>query len=260
MWRSWKGEGSMNLKIKIMLAVQIPKVPDEVQPKFKGNYKSYEDITYMYYKYALAASFDVRKMTNKKMCMWNIIMNLCLKISCFLDTIDSLIHGKNRSLSIFLLRMLVPPKCTCSLLLLMVDTILLEARDLNCFISGTNAHMLVDKMTNGTKNVPNFSFDFRVENKQLNAIFWTDKTSQINYKEFGDVVSFDATFRSNRYDMVFVPFIGIDNHKKLCMWHITSKLPSKVSLDIVNYEEFNLQFNSLIWNSKLEEKDFEHGW
>ena len=47
----------------------IPKVPDEVQPKFKGNYKSYEDITYMYYKYALAASFDVRKMTNKKMCM-----------------------------------------------------------------------------------------------------------------------------------------------------------------------------------------------
>ncbi|CAI9296587.1 unnamed protein product [Lactuca saligna] len=29
----------------------IPKVPDEVKPKLKGHYKSYEDITNMYYKY-----------------------------------------------------------------------------------------------------------------------------------------------------------------------------------------------------------------
>ncbi|KAJ0742619.1 putative MULE transposase domain, FHY3/FAR1 family [Helianthus annuus] len=30
--------------------------------------------------------------------------------------------------------------------------------------------------------------------------------------EFGDVISFDATFMTNRYKMVFVPFTGIDNH------------------------------------------------
>ncbi|KAM0053935.1 putative transcription factor interactor and regulator CCHC(Zn) family [Helianthus debilis subsp. tardiflorus] len=31
---------------------------------------------------------------------------------------------------------------------------------------------------------------------------------------FGDVVGFDATYRSNKYDMVFVPFTGIDNHNR----------------------------------------------
>ncbi|PWA95078.1 FAR1 DNA binding domain, Zinc finger, SWIM-type, MULE transposase domain, FHY3/FAR1 family [Artemisia annua] len=35
-----------------------------------------------------------------------------------------------------------------------------------------------------------------------------------NYAAFGDVVSFDATFRSNRYNMVLVPFTGIDNHNR----------------------------------------------
>ncbi|GKA86370.1 protein FAR1-related sequence 5 [Tanacetum coccineum] len=32
--------------------------------------------------------------------------------------------------------------------------------------------------------------------------------------EFGDVVSFDATFKTNKYKMVFVPFTAIDNHRK----------------------------------------------
>nr|GEX26903.1 protein FAR1-related sequence 5 [Tanacetum cinerariifolium] len=33
-------------------------------------------------------------------------------------------------------------------------------------------------------------------------------------KEFGDVVSFDATFKTNKYKIVFVPFTVIDNHWK----------------------------------------------
>nr|GFB99927.1 protein FAR1-related sequence 5-like [Tanacetum cinerariifolium] len=32
----------------------------------------------------------------------------------------------------------------------------------------------------------------------------------------GDVVSFDATFRTNKYDFVFVPFTGI-NHNQKCV-------------------------------------------
>ncbi|KAI3496116.1 hypothetical protein L1887_38466 [Cichorium endivia] len=40
-----------------------------------------------------------------------------------------------------------------------------------------------------------------------------DETDKVYYKEFGDVISFDATFRTNKYGMVFVPFTAIDNHK-----------------------------------------------
>ncbi|XP_022031317.1 protein FAR1-RELATED SEQUENCE 5-like [Helianthus annuus] len=39
-----------------------------------------------------------------------------------------------------------------------------------------------------------------------------DGLCKLNYMEFGDVISFDATFKTNRYKMVFVPFTGIDKH------------------------------------------------
>ncbi|XP_076948867.1 protein FAR1-RELATED SEQUENCE 5-like [Bidens hawaiensis] len=36
--------------------------------------------------------------------------------------------------------------------------------------------------------------------------------SKKNYLAFGDIISFDATFKTNKYNMVFVPFTAIDNH------------------------------------------------
>ncbi|KAK1375343.1 hypothetical protein POM88_031536 [Heracleum sosnowskyi] len=35
-----------------------------------------------------------------------------------------------------------------------------------------------------------------------------------NYELYGDVVSFDATFDTNKYNMVFCPFTSIDKHEK----------------------------------------------
>ncbi|GKE68886.1 regulation of nuclear pre-mRNA domain-containing protein 1B, partial [Tanacetum coccineum] len=62
--------------------------------------------------------------------------------------------------------------------------------------------------------VPNFTFQYIVDNDELVAMFWTDEVAKYNYKEFGDIVSFDSTFNSNKYNMKFIPFIGIDNHGK----------------------------------------------
>ncbi|XP_071697519.1 protein FAR1-RELATED SEQUENCE 5-like [Rutidosis leptorrhynchoides] len=49
---------------------------------------------------------------------------------------------------------------------------------------------------------------------ELAGAFWANQASKENYKVFGDVVSFDSTFRINKYDMKFIPFTGIDNHKE----------------------------------------------
>ncbi|XP_023768352.2 protein FAR1-RELATED SEQUENCE 5-like [Lactuca sativa] len=87
-------------------------------------------------------------------------------------------------------------------------------RNLNCYIGGRDAKFLVDKMNDRKKNVPSFTFEYKVLNKRLNALFWADETAKHNYNSFGDVLSLDATFSMNKYDMVFVPFTGIDNHKK----------------------------------------------
>ncbi|GJT18797.1 regulation of nuclear pre-mRNA domain-containing protein 1B [Tanacetum coccineum] len=87
-------------------------------------------------------------------------------------------------------------------------------RDVNHFIGESDAQMLINKMENRTMYVPNFTFQYMVDNDELVAMFWADEVAKCNYKEFGDIVSFDATFNSNKYNMKFVPFIGIDNHGK----------------------------------------------
>ncbi|XP_071714396.1 protein FAR1-RELATED SEQUENCE 2-like [Rutidosis leptorrhynchoides] len=86
-------------------------------------------------------------------------------------------------------------------------------RDLNVFINATDSQMLVNKMEERKKYVPGFSFEYKLEKSQLHSIFWADEVAKCNYKEFSDVISFDATYRTNRYNLKFVPFTGIDNHR-----------------------------------------------
>ena len=74
-----------------------------------------------------------------------------------------------------------------------------HARDLNSHIGDSDAQMLINKMENRLKNVANFSFEYAVEDSQLNRLFWEDEMAKYNYKEFGDTISFDATFRTNKY-------------------------------------------------------------
>ncbi|GJU01449.1 protein FAR1-related sequence 5 [Tanacetum coccineum] len=66
----------------------------------------------------------------------------------------------------------------------------------NYYIGDSDAQMLISKMKNRKKYVSDFSFDYLVENDELVVIFWADEISKYNYREFCDVVSFDATFKT----------------------------------------------------------------
>nr|GEZ13896.1 hypothetical protein [Tanacetum cinerariifolium] len=70
-------------------------------------------------------------------------------------------------------------------------------RDVNAFIGESDTQMLINKMENKKKFMLNFTFHYKVENKELVAMFWADEVAKCNYKEFGDIISFDATFRIN---------------------------------------------------------------
>ena len=52
----------------------------------------------------------------------------------------------------------------------------------------------------------------RIEVKQFFFFFWVDATSRKDYKIFGDVVSFDITYTTNKYKMPLASFIGVNNH------------------------------------------------
>ena len=60
-----------------------------------------------------------------------------------------------------------------------------------------------------------FFFDYVANAKEgLHRVFWADALCRRNYFAFGDVVSFDATYGTNMYNLVFCPFTGIDHHKR----------------------------------------------
>ena len=60
-------------------------------------------------------------------------------------------------------------------------------------------------------------FIYKMETDETNAvrsIFWTDARARLDYKLYGEVISFDTTYSTNRYNMPFAPIIGINGHAK----------------------------------------------
>jgi hypothetical protein len=49
---------------------------------------------------------------------------------------------------------------------------------------------------------------------KLANCFWVDSRSRMAYKYFGDVVTFDPTYLTNKYKMPFVPFTGVNHHQQ----------------------------------------------
>ncbi|XP_050207227.2 protein FAR1-RELATED SEQUENCE 5-like [Mercurialis annua] len=49
-------------------------------------------------------------------------------------------------------------------------------------------------------------------NGRMTYFFWRDGRSKIDYDCFGDVVIFDTTYRTNRYNLICAPFVGVNHH------------------------------------------------
>ncbi|XP_076923955.1 protein FAR1-RELATED SEQUENCE 5-like [Bidens hawaiensis] len=84
---------------------------------------------------------------------------------------------------------------------------------LNCYIGEFDAEMIVKRLCVKKNFSSDYSFEYDVnDDRELIRVFWADEISKSNYLAFGDITSFDATFKTNKYKMVFVPFMEIDNH------------------------------------------------
>ncbi|GKB16560.1 FAR1-related sequence 5-like protein [Tanacetum coccineum] len=116
----------------------------------------------------------------------------------------------------------------------------------------------------------------RGEDKKLSGLFWADETAKRNYIAFGDIVGFDATFRTQKYFMVFVPFTGIVKpstmsikiaipkvfttaKQRLCMWHITEKFGDKLGSTLCQ-SGFLERINDIVWSKTLTPEQFELNW
>ena len=62
-------------------------------------------------------------------------------------------------------------------------------------------------------NDPEFSCVVEVDKEsKIKTLLWTNGRSKMQYHNFGDVITFDTTYKTNLYDMPFGLFVGVNNH------------------------------------------------
>ncbi|XP_040995103.1 protein FAR1-RELATED SEQUENCE 5-like [Juglans microcarpa x Juglans regia] len=88
-----------------------------------------------------------------------------------------------------------------------------KTRHLRLGASGAGAlrdyFMRMQYKNNGFFALINLGDDGRLKN-----VFWANPCSWAAYQYFGDVVTFDTTYLTNRYGMPFAPFVNVNHHEQ----------------------------------------------
>ncbi|KAK1396742.1 hypothetical protein POM88_006605 [Heracleum sosnowskyi] len=153
------------------------------------------------------------------------------------------------------------------------------SRDLKAYVGERDAQMIINKFKAKHASCESFYYAYDVDSEDhLTKLFWADAVARRNYELYGDAVSFDATFDTNMYNMVFCPFTGCPAMKqaipisfaatdefpatrhRLCMWHIMEKFPMKLGNYLCKETDFMEKMKKYIWSSTLEPAEFEKGW
>ncbi|KAL4313853.1 protein FAR1-RELATED SEQUENCE 5 [Arachis duranensis] len=78
---------------------------------------------------------------------------------------------------------------------------------------GGDTQILLDYLKSKQAKNPLFFYAVQGdEDRYMSNIFWADPKARTNYTYFGDTVTFDTTYRSNRYRLPFAPFTGVNHH------------------------------------------------
>lgn len=76
-----------------------------------------------------------------------------------------------------------------------------------------DAQLLVEIFMNMQEENPKFFYTLDLnEEHQLRNVFWVDAKGIDNYAHFGDVVSLDTTYITNKYKVPLVLFVGVNHH------------------------------------------------
>ncbi|XP_074315743.1 protein FAR1-RELATED SEQUENCE 5-like [Silene latifolia] len=173
-------------------------VESQFTPYVGQQFDSIEEAVQFYKMYALACGFDVRKYTTKKWRDGTIRLKLLLKIGATktYKMCKEHVNGfQNIGAS--------------------VTDFKNFHRDVKCYINDRDGQLFIDRFKNMEETRDDFFFDYEVDvDGSLIRAIWADGVGRRNYSIYSDAVSFDPTYSTNKYDMVFTPFTGVDNHKR----------------------------------------------
>lgn len=82
-------------------------------------------------------------------------------------------------------------------------------------IEGGDAQSLINHFKHKQAEDPNFFYSVQVDQcTRMTNFFWRDGRSKLDYDCFGDVLCFDTTFWTNKYNLICAPFVGVNHHWK----------------------------------------------
>ncbi|XP_076920560.1 protein FAR1-RELATED SEQUENCE 5-like, partial [Bidens hawaiensis] len=216
----------------------IPNVPSHEKPSIGLQFKTWDDAVAMYKAYAAKAGFDVRMstITWTKGAISHRYM-VCSKAGAprckDVDTMDTSSSASKRRHT----NIKVPGCNACIKLKVPSNSVGFEIYD---FIEAHNhelvsdynmdltrgrrqfwsvvAHRVQSSLKGGQHLVTGSKTDFKNHARNVRYCV-ADADAQMivdrcNYSMFGEVLAFDETYSTNRHDMIFVPFTGVDCHKK----------------------------------------------
>ena len=109
---------------------------------------------------------------------------------------------------------------------------------------GMDAQNVIELLRNRAKTDPEFyyrpMFD---EESRLCGLFWTDEIMKEDYNLFGDVLVFDTTYRTNKYEMICAPFVGVNNHWNNTMFGCAFLANEKHESFVWLFETFMIAMN-----------------
>jgi len=109
-------------------------------------------------------------------------------------------------------------------------------RERRQYLEGNDAQTLSEYLRNKQAQDPTFFYAVEVDKDtgHIANFFWADDQSIMDYKYFGDAVSFDTTFQTNKLEMPFAPILGTNHHKQTiifgCALMFNETIPSFVCL------------------------------
>ena len=84
---------------------------------------------------------------------------------------------------------------------------------INRELRGTYMTKVLDNFRKKKSEDPTFFYKFELDDEtKVKNIFWRDGSSLKYYADFGDCVSFDTTYMTNKYRLSFALFVGITGH------------------------------------------------
>ncbi|BBN67412.1 hypothetical protein Prudu_70S000700 [Prunus dulcis] len=203
--------------------VYIPEVRNEETPAVGMKFDLLDLVYNFYNRYAFLAGFGIRLHSsfwgkNKKEILRKEFV--CCKQGAYRRD-ETRERKRQRGIS----------RCNCKAKIVVVKRNGSKKYTISLFAKGHNHKMTPSERMHLLRSHRHISDSTKVLIKQLGSVnipihqkiegdghdrfsrrFWADATSRRAYGFYGDVVVFDTTFNTNRYDLTFAPMLGVNNH------------------------------------------------